>query len=136
MYVNTTTAAGTSAAQSGSSAGTANVDYQSFLRLLVAQMKNQDPTKPMESTEYVAQLATFSQVEQSVQMNAKLDQMLRASSMSQADALIGRAITSADGNTTGVVDEVRLTSTGLIAVLADGKEVPVVEGVTIRAATA
>ncbi|HWK12933.1 MAG TPA: flagellar hook assembly protein FlgD [Rhizobiaceae bacterium] len=136
MYVNTTTAAGTSAAQAGSSAGTANVDYQSFLRLLVAQMKNQDPTKPMESTEYVAQLATFSQVEQSVQMNAKLDQMLRASSMSQADALIGREITSADGNTTGVVDEVRLTSTGLIAVLADGKEVPVVEGVTIRAATA
>jgi len=136
MYVNTTTAAGTSAAQSGSSTGTANVDYQSFLRLLVAQMKNQDPTKPMESTEYVAQLATFSQVEQSVQMNAKLDQMLRASSMSQADALIGREITSADGNTTGVVDEVRLTSTGLIAVLADGKEVPVVEGVTIRAATA
>ena len=136
MYVNTTTAAGTSAAQSGSSTGTANVDYQSFLRLLVAQMKNQDPTKPMESTEYVAQLATFSQVEQSVQMNAKLDQMLRASSMSQADALIGREITSADGNTTGVVEEVRLTSTGLIAVLADGKEVPVVEGVTIRAATA
>lgn len=136
MYVNTTTAAGTSAAQSGSSTGTANVDYQSFLRLLVAQMKNQDPTKPMESTEYVAQLATFSQVEQSVQMNAKLDQMLRASSMSQADALIGREITSADGNTTGVVDEVRLTSSGLIAVLADGKEVPVVEGVTIRAATA
>jgi len=136
MYVSTTTATGASAAQSDSSATKANVDYQSFLRLLVAQMKNQDPTNPMDSTDYVAQLATFSQVEQSVQMNSKLDQMLRASSMSQADALIGREITSADGNTTGVVEEVRLTSTGLIAVLADGKEVPVVEGVRIRAATA
>lgn len=136
MYVSTTTATGTSATQSDSSVGKANVDYQSFLRLLVAQMKNQDPTKPMESTEYVAQLATFSQVEQSIQMNTKLEQMLRASSMSQADALIGREITSADGKTTGVVEEVRLTSTGLIAVLTDGKEVPVVEGVRVRAAAA
>ena len=53
------------------------VDYQAFLRLLVAEMKNQDPTSPMESTDYVAQLATFSQVEQSVQANAKLDQILQ-----------------------------------------------------------
>jgi len=136
MFVSTTTATGTAATQSDGSVAKSNVDYQSFLRLLVAQMKNQDPTKPMESTEYVAQLATFSQVEQSIQMNTKLDQMLRASSMSQADALIGRQITSADGKTTGVVEEVRLTSTGLIAVLASGKEVPVVEGVRIRAATA
>src|SRR3712207_8435764 len=35
-----------------------------FLKLLMAQMKNQDPTEPMKSTEYMAQLATFSQVEQ------------------------------------------------------------------------
>ena len=41
------------------------VDYQSFLKLLVAQMKNQDPTNPMDSTQYVAQLAAFSQFEQS-----------------------------------------------------------------------
>jgi len=136
MYVNTAAATGTAATQSGGSVAKANVDYQSFLRLLVAQMKNQDPTKPMESTEYVAQLATFSQVEQSIQMNTKLEQMLRASSMSQADALIGREITSADGKTTGLVEEVRLTATGLIAVLADGKEVPVVEGVRVRAAAA
>ena len=54
------------------------VDYQSFLKLLMAQMKNQDPTKPMESTEYVAQLATFSQVEQSVQMNCVSTRSCRA----------------------------------------------------------
>ena len=54
------------------------VDYQSFLKLLIAEMKNQDPTKPMDSTQYVAQLATFSQVEQSVQINTKLDQILQS----------------------------------------------------------
>ena len=111
------------------------VDYESFLKLLVAEMKNQDPTKPMESTEYVAQLATFSQVEQSVQTNTKLDQIMQSSALSQADALIGRSITSADGKTTGTVASVRLASSGLIAVLQNGTEVAVGPGVSVKAAS-
>ena len=35
------------------------LDYSAFLRLLIAEMKNQDPTKPMDSAQYVAQLASF-----------------------------------------------------------------------------
>ncbi len=104
------------------------VDYQSFLKLLVAQMKNQDPTNPMDSTQYMAQLAAFSQVEQSVQMNTKLDQMLQSSTLAQADAIIGRTITSADGETTGKVEEVRLVSNGIVAVLEGGKEITVGPG--------
>ena len=107
------------------------VDYQSFLKLLVAQMKNQDPTNPMDSTQYMAQLASFSQVEQSVQMNTKLDQMLQSSALAQADALIGRTVTSADGKTSGKVEEVRLISKGIVAVLAGGIEITVGPGVTI-----
>lgn len=111
------------------------VDYQSFLKLLIAEMKNQDPTKPMDSTQYVAQLATFSQVEQSVQTNTKLDQIMQSSALSQADALIGRSITSADGKTTGTVASVTLSSSGLIAVLQDGTKVPVGAGVSIKPAS-
>ena len=111
-----------------------SVDYQSFLKLLVAQMKNQDPTKPMDSTQYVAQLATFSQVEQSVQMNKRLEYILQSSALSQADSLIGRQLTSADGKDTGVVTAVKLASDGLIAILANGKEVPVLPGVSIKPA--
>ena len=81
------------------------VDYQSFLKLLVAQMKNQDPTNPMDSTQYMAQLAAFSQVEQSVQMNTKLDQMLQSSTLEQAASIIGRTVTSADGEITGKVED-------------------------------
>ena len=112
------------------------LDYNSFLTLLMAEMKNQDPTKPMDSTQYVAQLATFSQVEQSVQTNSKLDQILQSSALAQADTLIGRSITSADGGITGTVAEVRLASDGLIAVLEDGTQVAVGPGVTIRPADA
>jgi flagellar basal-body rod modification protein FlgD len=107
------------------------VDYQSFLKLLVAQMKNQDPTNPMDSTQYMAQLAAFSQVEQSVQMNTKLDQMLQSSTLEQAASIIGRTITSADGETTGKVAEVRLISNGIVAVLEGGKEITMGPGVKI-----
>jgi flagellar basal-body rod modification protein FlgD len=107
------------------------VDYQSFLKLLVAEMKNQDPTNPMDSTQYVAQLAAFSQVEQSVQINTKLDQLLQSSTLAQADALIGRTVTSADGKITGKVAEVRLLSDGIVAVLEGGKEITMGPGVKI-----
>ena len=133
MNVDMTTTIPAGANQATAKSKTA-VDYQSFLKLLIAQMKNQDPTQQMDSTQYVAQLATFSQVEQSVQMNTKLDSILQSSALSQADALIGHSITSADGETTGTVSEVRLSSTGLIAVLEDGTEMAVGPGVTVGAA--
>ncbi len=129
MTVSATTPA--SYGSQSEAASKASVDYQSFLKLLVAQMKNQDPTNPMDSTQYMAQLASFSQVEQSVQMNQKLDQMLQSSTLDQASAIIGRTITSADGETTGKVEEVRLVSNGIVAVVEGGKEVVVGAGVRI-----
>jgi flagellar basal-body rod modification protein FlgD len=130
MYVPPTSSATGGSPQQAQSSG-ATVDYQAFLKLLVAEMKNQDPTEPMDSTQYVAQLASFSQVEQSVQINNKLEQMLKTSAVAQADALLGHTITSADGKASGVVAEVRLTADGIIAVTGDGVEIPVVEGVSV-----
>lgn len=131
MNVSATAAAGSTAGTTGAAAAKASVDYQSFLRLLVAEMKNQDPTKPMDSTQFVAQLASFSEVEQSVQVNAKLDRLLQASALAQADGLIGRTVTSADGAVSGVVAEVRLVSDGVVAVTADGGEIVIGPGVRI-----
>jgi flagellar basal-body rod modification protein FlgD len=135
MNVDMTTTMPTGANQASQSTSKTAVDYQSFLKLLIAEMKNQDPTKPMDSTQYVAQLATFSQVEQSVQTNTKLDQIMQSSALSQADALIGRSITSADGKTSGTVASVRLASSGLIAVLQNGTEVAVGPGVSVKGAS-
>jgi flagellar basal-body rod modification protein FlgD len=116
----------------GSTSSAGNVDYQSFLKLLVAQMKTQDPTNPMDSTQYVAQLAQFSSVEQSIQVNSKLNQLLQISSITQADAILGRTVTSADGATTGVVDSVKLAANGVVAVLENGTEVVMQSGVTVQ----
>lgn len=119
----------------GAAANTASTktmaDYDSFLKLLVAEMKNQDPTNPMDATQYVAQLASFSQVEQSVQMNSKLTQLLQASAVDQASSMIGKTVTSADGLTTGVVKEVKLVTDGVLAMLQGGGQIVVGPGVTI-----
>ena len=114
-----------------SAVGNATVDYNSFLKLLVVQMKNQDPTQPMDGTEYVAQLATFSNVEQAIQANNKLDLLLTSSALSQADGIIGRTVTSADGTKTGVVESVKIYQDGMMATLEDGTEVPIIAGVVI-----
>jgi flagellar basal-body rod modification protein FlgD len=129
--VNGTNSSTTGTGSTAQAAGP-NIDYQSFLKLLIAEMKNQDPTKPMDSTEYVAQLATFSQVAQTVQTNSKLDQLLQTSALAQAGNIIGHSITSADGNITGTVSSVRLTSDGLIAILQNGQEVTMQSGVVIQ----
>ncbi|MDN2580750.1 flagellar hook assembly protein FlgD [Aquibium sp. ELW1220] len=118
------------ATTTSSQANATTVDYESFLRLLVTQMKNQDPTAPMDSTDYVAQLATFSQVEQTVQTNSKLDSLLQMSLLGQASSIIGRTVTGTDG-TTGVVAETRITASGVTAVLQSGAEVVIGTGVRI-----
>jgi flagellar basal-body rod modification protein FlgD len=107
------------------------LNYDSFLQLLIAEMKNQDPTKPMDSAQYVAQLATFSNVEQSVQMNAKLDSLMTATALSQAEGLVGRAIASADGTVSGQIVAVRIVSGGAVAMLDNGQELPLGAGVVI-----
>ena len=65
-----TTASGTQNASSGS---TPLANQATFLQLLVAQLKNQDPTQPVDGTTFVTQLATFSNVEQSVATRTDLD---------------------------------------------------------------
>jgi flagellar basal-body rod modification protein FlgD len=125
----TTSTAATSKSQQASE--NAMLDYDNFLQLLVAQMRNQDPTEPMDSTQQIAQLATFSQVEQTIQTNRRLEMLLQSSALSEANAVIGRTLTSTDGLTSGVVKEVLLQSDGITAILEDGKKIDVTSGVSI-----
>src|ERR1043165_7085088 len=74
--VNNTTA-NTSAAQLSSALGANKaMGRDAFLKLLVAQLKNQDPLKPQDNSAFVAELAQFSSLEQSMGVNDRLDQMM------------------------------------------------------------
>jgi flagellar basal-body rod modification protein FlgD len=106
-------------------------DFNTFLQLLVTQIKNQDPTKPLDPTQTVTQLATFSSVEQAVKTNALLGQLADSSTLSQASSLIGRTASSADGSVSGVVTSVTMVDGGLVANLKGGRSLLLGPGVSI-----
>ena len=55
-----------------------NLDKDDFLKLLLTQLQNQDPTSPMDNTEFIAQMATFSSLEQMTNMNTTLESFLKS----------------------------------------------------------
>ena len=79
-----------------------------FLKLLITQLSNQDPTSPMENTEFIAQMAQFSSLEQMTNMNQEFAKMNSMLVSSQAVGTIGKTvdITLGDIKTTGVVEAV------------------------------
>ncbi|MHB9025449.1 MAG: flagellar hook capping FlgD N-terminal domain-containing protein [Armatimonadota bacterium] len=75
---------------------TQELDRNAFLNLLVTKLQNQDPMKPMEDTEFIAQLAQFSSLEQMAQLNGTLSAMNAKSAGLNAAYLIGRSIIATD----------------------------------------
>ncbi len=72
-----------------------DLDREAFLKLLVAQLKHQDPLEPMEDVEFVSQLTQFSNLEQVMKTNTKLDELSMASAAqisSQAVNMVGRTV--------------------------------------------
>jgi len=129
----TTSAAATTPTSSKSAAAATNaLSYDDFLTLLMTELQHQDPTQPMDPTAMVTQLATVSQVGQSVLTNQHLTSLLNVSSLDQAENMIGRTVTSADGQTKGVVASVTVSSTGPVATLTDGGTVSLTSGATIQ----
>lgn len=79
----------------------ARADFQTFLSLLTAQLRNQDPLQPLDSTQFVAQLASFSTVEQIIGTNERLDALQASSLASEIAALgswIGKEVAATDGS--------------------------------------
>ncbi len=90
----------------GAALATKELDRDAFLNLLVTQLQNQDPLNPTDSTEFTAQLAQFSSLEQLSNVNDNLKQLqnFQASiNNSQAVSLIGKEIT-ANGNSVTLAD--------------------------------
>lgn len=83
-----------------------------FLKLLITQLSNQDPTNPMEDTQFIAQMAQFSSLEQMTNMNESFNKMAAMINSSQATATIGRTVDIDVGDTTarGVVEATTMGS--------------------------
>ena len=83
-----------------------------FLSLIITQHSNQDPTNPMEDTQFIAQMAQFSSLEQMTNMNESFNKMAAMINSSQAAATIGRTVDIDIGDTTarGVVEATTMGS--------------------------
>lgn len=105
-----------------------------FLKLLLAQLKNQDPLKPMDDTQFISQLAQFSTLEKITEMNQNMALMLEVDQLGQATSLVGKMVESKNSTTgevvKGVVDSARMEDRNAV-VMVGGKSVPLTEITTV-----
>lgn len=94
---------------------TSGLGKEAFLQLLVAQMQYQDPLEPMDNTEYISQLATFSQLEAIQNMTDKV-------SYSMANDLVGKYVilNTEQGTINGKVDYVMYENGNVFLAVDDG----------------
>ena len=70
-----------------------------FLKLLITQLQNQDPTSPMENTEFISQMAQFSSLEQMTNMSSSFSKMASFINSSEAASTIGKTVELDIGDT-------------------------------------
>lgn len=97
MEVNSTTSTSTltSGEQQVSAASSQTLGQEEFIKLLIAQVQNQDPFEPMENGEFIAQMAQFSSVDGIKKMSASIEEMSKSfqhGQSLQAAALVGRQV--------------------------------------------
>jgi flagellar basal-body rod modification protein FlgD len=89
MDVTSATSTATTSTASTTTAKAESSDYSTFLTMLTAQIKNQDPLNPMSSDNFASQLATFSAVEQQTKTNDLLQQQLAQNTQSSMAQMVG-----------------------------------------------
>jgi flagellar basal-body rod modification protein FlgD len=100
---------------SSTAATTQQVDKDLFLKLMVTQLRNQDPMNPTDSSQFLAQTAQFTSLEKLTSMADQSSQALSAQLAFGASGLVGKSVDYTDATgaqTNGKVDSVRFTSTG------------------------
>jgi flagellar basal-body rod modification protein FlgD len=102
---------GSSASQAPSSAlQSSSINQEDFLKLLLTQLKFQDPLKPVDNTAFLAQLAQFSALAQTKDLDDKIGQLLSIQSSSQSIGLLGKTVevTTSTGSVVGQVTTLSL----------------------------
>ena len=122
-----------------------NVNKQQFLDLLATQLQNQNPLEPMKNEDFLAQLATFSQLEEQQATNATLGQLLQMQaasltlgSLAQGAALIGKEVRYVDANAqpqAGLVEGISFEPEGVILTV-NGQRVSLGSVTAVNTATA
>src|SRR5262245_4005721 len=90
----------------------ASFGLQDFMKILLTQLTYQDPLKPMDNQQFMSQIAQFTTLEQSQQLNDKIDRLLSIQAATQSIGLIGKTVdvNAASGPFSGVVIALALST--------------------------
>src|SRR6266496_1728981 len=113
-FLNSVQVPSSTGTKSSTTTGTSKLGKQDFLKLLMAQLQNQDPMKPMDDTQMIAQMAQFSALEATQSLQATMQATNNMQTVAQAGGLIGKYVQSdqADGTSIlGAVTGVNFTTT-------------------------
>jgi len=90
--------------------GNTNLGQDDYLKLMISQIKNQDPLDPVKNKEFISQMAQMTQVHGISEMNSNIEQLTSFNQLSSAASLVGRNVeyNAEDADTTysGTVDQV------------------------------
>ena len=119
-------------------APSSTLDQDDFLKLIVAQMSNQDPLKPQTDTEFIAQMAQFTALEQTKTMQADIAQMRAQQQVLQGMSLLDRPVVvrTAEGAAPiiGVVEKLEMQGESL-KVIVGGKAYDLKDVTEVRLAS-
>lgn len=93
--------------QSNSTTANNGLDKDAFLKILVAQLSNQDPMSNQDNSQYIAQMAQFSALEQSQNMNTSLEKILVSQRLTEASLMIGKNVAFSTGEESYVQEIVK-----------------------------
>lgn len=98
-----------------------SLDKNAFLQLLVAQLKNQNPMEPQDTSEFMSQLAQFSILEQITRLNEEIVQLRKTQELEEAAVLLGKQVKvqTEGGLVEGVVEKAAVVS-GQVQVFING----------------
>jgi flagellar basal-body rod modification protein FlgD len=107
-------------AASAAASPASSLGLEDFMKILLTQLTYQDPLKPMDNQEFMAQMAQFTALEHSQRLNDRVQQLVEEQAALQSVGLIGRTveITTSAGNKTGTVSALSLGGASPLLTLA------------------
>lgn len=133
------TSGSTSTSSSTSAAGGYNLKPDDFIKMMVTQLQNQDPTNPTQSDQLLSQMSQIGQLQTNTQLQSSLQSMVTQSQIGSAGNLIGKQVGGLDdagAAVQGIVNSVKVNTSGVFLQLDNGKELSMAKVSSIAPAPA
>jgi len=133
---NNSATSGSSASGSSAMTGFAALTSQDFMTMLLAELKNQDPTQPVSNADLLSQLSQMQSLQSNVELNSTLSGFANNQQMAAGASFLGKVVTGTDANrqpVSGVADSVTLQNgTLMIGIGSSAVSINNVTGVALQ----